>query len=509
MQVHNVRLGFATNSSSSHSLVFLPRAKDKSVEGYEFGWRFFTAASEDAKRMYLAHTIAKALRERVDSETASMVTQQLVGKQVYSTIESLEGKGEGYIDHQSIYSLPYNWEGRGPDYTFVKEFSDFLLQSDLVILGGNDNESKQHPLSRKGKTFVLDIPLDDQSSAWVSRKDKEYGFWTLFNRRTGGKVRFSFPDKESLVTGKSQQEYGGWKSNVAGGVEPQRASVPELVDLKITDFCDRGCSFCYQDSTSEGKHGKWRSERYNYSALPYAFSNLNIFEVAIGGGDPVSHPDFVSILEDFRSYNVVPNFSTRSLRWMDNDRERDRIMEACGNFALSVDSVQEVEELAAQVRVRKLGALGGKYRPNPVVHFVMGTHPYAFKGVLKSAAYHGLHVVLLGYKDSGRGGKQKPEDYSGWVETVTDLRTKGECPGISIDTPLAEKYGKELNEAGVDDVFMQKGEGRFSMYLDLVDNLAGPSSFCGKENMVPIDLQSHSGNIEKSMVRIFNSFKEA
>ena len=53
MRIHNVRLGFATNSSSTHSLIFLPKAQDNYNEG-GFGWDNFTLASKEANLDFVA-----------------------------------------------------------------------------------------------------------------------------------------------------------------------------------------------------------------------------------------------------------------------------------------------------------------------------------------------------------------------------------------------------------------------------------------------------------------------
>jgi hypothetical protein len=66
MQVHNVRLGFATNSSSTHSIIFLKPGQtvaDSDVEAREFGWDHWTAASSSAKRQYVAFHLHPALYE--------------------------------------------------------------------------------------------------------------------------------------------------------------------------------------------------------------------------------------------------------------------------------------------------------------------------------------------------------------------------------------------------------------------------------------------------------------
>jgi hypothetical protein len=60
MKLYNARLGFANNSSSSHSLLFLPGTSDDFAEAdgrVEFGWGGFTLASPKAKLSYLATAI--------------------------------------------------------------------------------------------------------------------------------------------------------------------------------------------------------------------------------------------------------------------------------------------------------------------------------------------------------------------------------------------------------------------------------------------------------------------
>ena len=54
MNISNIRLGFATNSSSTHSIIILPGQVDDMVWEGEFGWQNFTLASSGAKMLYLA-----------------------------------------------------------------------------------------------------------------------------------------------------------------------------------------------------------------------------------------------------------------------------------------------------------------------------------------------------------------------------------------------------------------------------------------------------------------------
>jgi MoaA/NifB/PqqE/SkfB family radical SAM enzyme len=463
MNIHNIRLGFATNSSSSHSLVFLNDIDDQGLDHYDFGWNHFTAASEKTKEVYVAlHIISAIRRTIVDEDTSYLVVKGLMGEEIAKCAE------DGYIDHQSIYMLPLNWNGNGPDYEFIEDFRKFMARKDLVILGGNDNGMDGHPLD-KGRAFTFPIPQDEYSNEWVAKKDPQ-GFWTLFNRGSGGKIRMSFDELKRVA--------------------PKYSTTPELIDIKITDFCEKGCDYCYQGSSPFGKHADW-GKRCSYrpcehkSMHPFlsALKELKVFEVAIGGGEPTDHPHFVKILEEFREYGIVPNFSTGSLKWLkENSEKRERILKAMGNFAYSIKDWHEIEELVSFANVYRL--------KRPTIHYVMGTS-YYFESVLKEARKFRQNVVLLGYKNVGKGLRYKPHDYSDWVKTIVKLREEDKCPDISIDTPLANQFADELKEAGVNDLFVHRTEGAFSMYIDLVEGKMGPSSFCDKSELVDIDIYKY------------------
>ena len=80
--------------------------------------------------------------------------------------------------------------------------------------------------------------------------------------------------------------------------------VPEHVELKITDRCDRGCSYCYMGSTPNGQDMpvSMLGRVFDLDQPPYG--------VALGGGEPMLHPDFPEILSAIRGYGSVPSFTT-------------------------------------------------------------------------------------------------------------------------------------------------------------------------------------------------------
>jgi len=112
MKVHNVRLGFATNSSSSHSIIFAPEMKDVR-DDYDveegFGWNYFTLASKEAKDDYTTAMLVQNLM-MADGFTADLVQLILRGLGLNLNEEAQQELEQyGYctgIDHQSLYILP-------------------------------------------------------------------------------------------------------------------------------------------------------------------------------------------------------------------------------------------------------------------------------------------------------------------------------------------------------------------------------------------------------------------
>ena len=87
--------------------------------------------------------------------------------------------------------------------------------------------------------------------------------------------------------------------------DPFIGPVPELADISINNVCDRGCDFCYKDSSMVGKTMSLEDYRKVLDNLPLTW------QLALGGGEPTLHPDFIEILKITREeYDKVPNYTT-------------------------------------------------------------------------------------------------------------------------------------------------------------------------------------------------------
>jgi hypothetical protein len=457
MLLHNLRLGLATNSSSTHSLVFLPRGhgqRNEDADG-EFGWNKFTLVSKASKMRY-AGVVLRHVLGSLPEDIASLVMERWLGPGwARGSSHADQCSKDDYIDHQSLYQLPFAFGTRLPDGQFFSEFRDYLGQDGVAILGGNDNDDESHPLAYG--SFSLPIPQDCNDD-FVCRKDGDH--WVIFNQKNGDKVRFSFQGRPGKMV-----------------VPPAKATAPELVDVKITDWCGFGCPMCYQGSTTRGHH----AEHGRLSNLAHGLAALKVFEVACGGGEPTAHPDFADILEDFRRVGIVPNFTTRSLAWLRDGMQWPKIMEACGAFAFSTEKDDTLLQLLSLLRVNGIPTNRASVQ---VVLGIVGE--YDFQRIMDLCDKNDLRLTILGYKAVGRAAGQKPQPYDWWLKRVLEARKQNQCPSIGVDTVVAKEFSKQLLDNDVPEYMFATEEGKFSCYVDAVSETMGPSSYCGKDEMVKV-----------------------
>jgi len=78
---------------------------------------------------------------------------------------------------------------------------------------------------------------------------------------------------------------------------------PESIDVKISNYCDIGCNFCHEKSTVKGLHADLDVLLGVLSSLPAGV------EIAIGGGNPLSHPGLIPFLTALRAQGIIPNIT--------------------------------------------------------------------------------------------------------------------------------------------------------------------------------------------------------
>lgn len=437
MKIHNVRLGHACNSSSTHSIVILPKpVPDHNIDvmdsSYYFGWDFFTASSVKAKVSYLSAIFHNSL----PVDMPEYIKEHI--------IDSVFDGRYSNVDHQSLFCLPKEFGSDCPSQEFFDEFMKYFLDPRVTILGGNDNTCEEHPLLADSSEF----PMPQLYGDIIARKDHKYDYWTLYNRESGDRIRFSFQD---------------------GAIEPKRSTVPELVDIKINDYCPFNCDFCYQGSTASKGHARLDL----ISGIANTLENHQVFEVALGGGEPTLHPDFGDIIDIFTSRNIVVNFTTKNKEWLLN---HNYLIDKCGSFAYSVSEIDDLKGLPVR---------DAPLRNKIVIQMVMGVvSREEFNKIMNYAEENYLRVVLLGFKNNNRGASFNKVEYKSWL--FDDLK-KHSCRSVGIDTVLANECIDDIRDCGIPKVLYELNEGTFSMYIDAMNEKCAESSYCSDDKYIPFN----------------------
>ena len=98
---------------------------------------------------------------------------------------------------------------------------------------------------------------------------------TVFSRRTGFFIRFEEDGYEDPF----------WSEDG-----------PELLDLSITKYCERCCDFCYRQANPSGSH----IPLSDISIIVKQAKEIGVLQIALGGGNPNQHPNFIEILKIIR-----------------------------------------------------------------------------------------------------------------------------------------------------------------------------------------------------------------
>jgi len=168
---------------------------------------------------------------------------------------------------------------------------------------------------------------------------------------------------------------------------------PELLDIALTNWCDRGCLFCYRKSDESGSH----ISLMDYEEIIRQAKNIHVFQVALGGGNPNQHPYFQEILRITREkYGIVPNYTT-------NGRGlTPQVLEAtkryCGAVAISAyppyeETANAIESLQANGIITNIHFILTSMSIDTAIEWLKNPPPF-----LNMANA----IVFLNYKPVGR-----------------------------------------------------------------------------------------------------------
>ncbi len=272
---------------------------------------------------------------------------------------------------------------------------------------------------------------------------RELGYSTFFNTKTGAFARI---------------EHNGHS-------EPLAAPFPELLDISITNWCDRSCSFCYRNSSPQGLH----MALADYKELLLEAKKYGVYQVALGGGNPNQHPDFVEMLRFTREEcEIVPSYTTNG-RGVSED-----ILAASARYcgAVAISAYAPYSQL--EVDIKKF--LAAKIKTN--LHFILSSDSIetAIEWLEQPPRFlDGINaIVFLNYKPINSEATHSLLTNNERLPHFLELTRMQRSFKVGFDSCMVSGLGELYQDSK--NVIEGCDAARFSMYID--ENLrAYPCSF--------------------------------
>nr|DAE28613.1 MAG TPA: hypothetical protein [virus sp. ctmTa7] len=236
----------------------------------------------------------------------------------------------------------------------------------------------------------------------------------------------------------------------------------ENMDIKITNFCDIGCPFCHEGSTTYGKFGDILNEKF--------IDTLHLYqEVALGGGDATSHPDLIPFLQKLKDRKVIVNMTVNQIHFEKKQELIRKLVNEKLIYGLGVSLVNPTENFIKLI----------KQYPNAVIHVINGVLKLSDVEALEN---NNLKMLILGYKHLRRGGDFYTEDHDNivtkqnWLyENLVNIIDKFKV--VSFDNLAIDQLNvKRLMTDEEWNEFYMGDDGTMTYYIDMVERKFAKSS---------------------------------
>ena len=259
---------------------------------------------------------------------------------------------------------------------------------------------------------------------------------------------------------------------------PEMGPWPELADISISNYCTNECEYCYRSSNPEGKQISVK----DYDFLLDQLTNDkygSVFQVALGGGEPLLHPDFSEILKITKEkFNIIPNYTT-SGKFFD-EKNIEATKKYCGAIAISYDPYRDLS-------LDDISEIGSYLKDNDIkanIHYVISEKTLnnaieILKGEFDDYFKSFNAIIFLTHKPHGRANSADSIKSPKLLKSFLKL----------IDNPISQvRIGFDacfvpilMKETKVDNNMIDSCEcGFFSVYIDENLNVM-PCSFCNDD----------------------------
>lgn len=455
-----IKKGFATNSSSTHFVVF-KNGSDKVSGDIDMDINYFgrfdsvVAASKEAKIKYIVNHVYW------NDFVINYLLKVYPGSKKYikyikDCIEEIKQSESENFDFYYTDESFGTYGGKAPFISENLEFSlkliDYIITNDdISIVSGSDETD-----------FVFDTV--------EGLKELKLPYWSEKIYKNGNYYMFKGSYDNTTIVNSFDEE-----------LIPQ---YPELIDLKITDCCYQNCPFCYQNSSSKGKD----LDIEKFKDFSYSLRNNFPMEFAIGGGDIFTLynselEEIFKILKEVNKDNIINiTLNINSLKSLDLDKMK-LLMKYVSGVGISISKAEEINYLeylkkVFNITLHIIPELIGIEETNKILDTLNDQYYY--------------DVLLLGYKKLGRA----TEDVTKFNKKELDSIFNHKCR-IAIDTCFANRYLDYM--VNFNPITFTLNEGEFSMYIDFTNETFSKSSY---QTETSYGLLNYDYDIEKMFAQI-------
>lgn len=250
-----------------------------------------------------------------------------------------------------------------------------------------------------------------------------------------------------------------------------RADRPESIDICISKCCSQGCLYCYEESTPDGTIADFTSPLFD-SIPPYT-------EIALNGNGIFDDPSFDVFLRKMGRQKVICNITMHALDLVKHFVDIQYWVNHGWIHGVGVS----VNEPVGDEFISYLKGL-----PNIVVHVIAGVVPWE---TLVKLSNNGLRLLILGYKDYGRGTAYL-ENHSDVRANIDQLKDRigylyKHFKVVSFDNLALEQLDiRNTVDEDTWNVSYLGEDGSATLFIDAVANTYARSSISER---IPIDVQ--------------------
>ena len=489
----NFRRGLATNSSSTHSLIYRNEGelfKDLDIFELDYYDRYTKtiAASREAKIKYV-------------------LTQIMYNEGLVKIMSAIYPEMEQYFPKIKI-------EMEKEDDTFgsycrggleiednIEASVDYLRKiiddPDIIIIGGSDEDE-----------FVYET----ESGHEQMTNSDQYGRYSKFGMWKNGNywVGFGSTDDHIVVRDDDACEdneyinptrhcFGGkirFTTNKDVSLVPE---YPELIDLRITNQCDHGCKFCFMDSNMKEKHANLN---FLYSVIAACSSDhQRKVEFSIGGGNILLYPHLEKLFRYIHERGHILNVTINALdcKKVLEEPFKDIFVNYVDGIGVSVTNIEDAKLLVDfESKYREIKNYDAYIVAHIIPEYIGIEMTHKINDYfIESKSY--IPSLYLGYKTNGRGASQNYKCFT--EKDLNDLFKKFHF--VSIDTTFSNRYFWWIKNNFSYKKTITMNEGEFSMYIDGVTENAYKSSY---QLDKPYNMHVDYGNYSKKCYSLKDAF---